>query len=632
MKGRNCTLDFLKLYFSLFIVLFHFYEPTHEHFESGMIAVDAFAIMSGLFFFQGVAKEGEPCEFEPYSYIRKRFKRFFPYVLVAYIFAFVVQYFHILSISNAQELEQVLLNGLSEISVIDIFMLAFGRWPLNAPAWTISLIFLVECIMYCCQWYSKRLFEGIILPISFIVACVIYARYDISAIGDNLFRIEVCRIWIDISLGLLCLQISNKIRKIQTNKLRRITITGVELFFHLGFLILACGKTQGYYWISIMILPVIISIAHSQTSYVEVLLEKIRITPHLAVLSLGIYLTHWTILKCYLNKYPMPYEMYIHKFEFMVMVFVVAIFYCLLIRLILKCKNELRLEIGTGESKKAVNKEERQEIIERKAGRVGYFDILNILAAICVVWIHFGNGFHGYSDTIEWRWCLFIQVICFWAVPVFFMLTGATLMGYPSKYSTKEFFRRRIKKTLIPYLLFGVVALFFYQSRGGVQINWEHPVLSFLDIFMNNRMESVYWFLPILFGIYVVMPALSVFARPENRKQLDYLVFTGVLTISVFPFLARVFQQFWGVSEYCWNDVFFLPMLGGYLIYPVLGYWAATHDFSRRERVFCYLAGLGGFTLRFFGLRFLCERDGIICTEKAATLDFSGVAAIFVTN
>lgn len=27
-----------------------------------------------------------------------------------------------------------------------------------------------------------------------------------------------------------------------------------------------------------------------------------------------------------------------------------------------------------------------------------------------------------------------------------------------------------------------------------------------------------------------------------------------------------------------------------------------------------------------------CGAHGVICTEKAATLDFSGVAAIFVTN
>lgn len=151
-----------------------------------------------------------------------------------------------------------------------------------------------------------------------------------------------------------------------------------------------------------------------------------------------------------------------------------------------------------------INKERDQGTMDHKSGQVVYFDILNSLAAICVVWIHFANGFHGYRDTVDWQWCLFIQVACFWAVPVFFMLSGATLMDYPKKYSTRDFFKKRIKKTLIPYLLFGCVALVFYQHHGGtVQINREHPIASLLDIFMNNRMEPIYWFLPILFGCYI---------------------------------------------------------------------------------------------------------------------------------
>lgn len=355
MKERKCTLDFLKFYLILLIVLFHFYEPTHEHFENGKVAVDAFAIISGLFFFEGVAKEGELCGSSPYPYICKRFKRFFPYVLAGYIFAFAVQYFHISPpthiISNVQELEQVLLNGLSEISVIDIFMLALGRWPLNGPAWTISLIFLVECTMYCCEWYSKRLFEGMILPISFVVASIVYTRYDISPTGDNLFRIEAYRIWMDISLGMLCLQVSHKIRRVKANQLGRTMITGLELIFHLGFLILACSKTQGYYWIGIMILPIIISIAHSQTSYLETWLKKIKITPYLAVLSLGIYLTHMSIFVWYSNKYPMPYEMYAHKFGFFAIVFAVAILYSILMKLILKCGNKSDSSTNIGKGK-----------------------------------------------------------------------------------------------------------------------------------------------------------------------------------------------------------------------------------------------------------------------------------------
>lgn len=232
----------------------------------------------------------------------------------------------------------MLINGLSEVSVLNISMLALGRWPLNGPTWTLSLIFLVECIMYCLEWYSKRLFEEVILPISFVLAGIVYMRYDVSATGDNLFRIEACRIWIDISLGLLCLNVSHHFQ-IAFGKKIRIKITIIEIICHLGFLFLACSKTSNYYWPDLMILSIMLSIVHSQASYLEVLLKKIRITPCLATLSLGIYLTHMSVYVCYRNKYPEPNEMYAHKLDFLVMVFAVAVSYNILMNLILKRRN-----------------------------------------------------------------------------------------------------------------------------------------------------------------------------------------------------------------------------------------------------------------------------------------------------
>lgn len=94
-------------------------------------------------------------------------------------------------------------------------------------------------------------------------------------------------------------------------------------------------------------------------------------------------------------------------------------------------------------------------VAARMPRRVAYFDVLNILATISVVWIHFGNEVHWYDGSKVWYWCLFIQVVCYWAVPVFFMLTGATLMNYQEKYSTKEFYLHRVKRSLLPYLVFG---------------------------------------------------------------------------------------------------------------------------------------------------------------------------------
>lgn len=77
-------------------------------------------------------------------------------------------------------------------------------------------------------------------------------------------------------------------------------------------------------------------------------------------------------------------------------------------------------------------------VAARMPRRVAYFDVLNILATISVVWIHFGNEVHWYDGSKVWYWCLFIQVVCYWAVPVFFMLTGATL----NELSGKVFYKR----------------------------------------------------------------------------------------------------------------------------------------------------------------------------------------------
>ena len=78
------------------------------------------------------------------------------------------------------------------------------------------------------------------------------------------------------------------------------------------------------------------------------------------------------------------------------------------------------------------------------AKEIAYFDILNVLATLSVVWIHFGNEVHWYDGSSAWKMCVPIQVLAYWAVPVFFMFTGATLMTYREKYDTKTFFRRRL--------------------------------------------------------------------------------------------------------------------------------------------------------------------------------------------
>ena len=170
-----------------------------------------------------------------------------------------------------------------------------------------------------------------------------------------------------------------------------------------------------------------------------------------------------------------------------------------------------------------------------------YFDVLNILGTLFVVWIHFGNEVHWYDGSRVWYWCLFIQVVSYWAVPVFFMLTGATLMDYQRKYDTGTYFKRRIRKTMIPYLFWGTIIAAVKITRQSIQIPCDKGIAQWLysisDLFIHNQMESIYWFFPAIFGIYLCIPALTVFTEEKNRRKLNYLVIEGILTIAVIPSL-----------------------------------------------------------------------------------------------
>ena len=52
--------------------------------------------------------------------------------------------------------------------------------------------------------------------------------------------------------------------------------------------------------------------------------------------------------------------------------------------------------------------------------RVLYFDILNIFACVCVIWLHCNSILYSYGQTPLCYVSLVVQVICHFAVPAFF--------------------------------------------------------------------------------------------------------------------------------------------------------------------------------------------------------------------
>lgn len=230
--------------------------------------------------------------------------------------------------------------------------------------------------------------------------------------------------------------------------------------------------------------------------------------------------------------------------------------------------------------------------------RVLYFDVLNILATLGVVYLHCNGLAHAFSNTLAWYQALAVEVFLFWPVPVFFMLTGATLMGYRGRYTTVDFFKKRALRTVIPFVVWtGLNAL---EKR----INpFEMGIREFINRCFGTSIENVYWFFIPLFAVYLAMPALSLLKN--HRKVLWYLAGSAFVLTSLLPPLFR----YVGLR---WNGGLNMPMVGGYLLFVILGYLLSTETWSRRNRVIIYLLGIFGAGLRYGMTVLLSLRDGTI--------------------
>lgn len=237
----------------------------------------------------------------------------------------------------------------------------------------------------------------------------------------------------------------------------------------------------------------------------------------------------------------------------------------------------------------------------RNQERILYYDMLNICACIAVIAIHHNGIAHTFSNSWTWKTALIAEVIFYWCVPVFLMLTGATLMPYRNKYNTKEFFRRRFVRTLIPFVAWSLILLFVKELLGK-SILETFSVQEIISAVLNYKIEGVYWFFPLLFSIYFLMPVLSLLSLDEYRNTLKYTIVIMLILQSTLPFLSALL----GIQ---WNSDFSLSW-NSCLVYVLLGYYLSTEEKLPLGKL--VLIGILGCIIRYVCIYKLSMRDGTI--------------------
>ena len=226
-----------------------------------------------------------------------------------------------------------------------------------------------------------------------------------------------------------------------------------------------------------------------------------------------------------------------------------------------------------------------------------YFDLLNIFACFAVVALHVNGAVHTFAKTRNWVSCMFIEALFYFAVPVFFMLTGATLMNYRKRYDTGAFFKKRIFKTFVPFIIWSIIGIcwsIFYTK--GMKISDINTPAKFISAVINCKGMGIYWFFPALFSVYLTIPLFSLVdedKRIGKKGIFTYLILVYIVLNVLLPFVCRLT----GIQ---WNSALNAVSCGGYVVWFLIGYLLANTDINKKFRTLIYILGFMGFFMYFY--------------------------------
>ena len=217
---------------------------------------------------------------------------------------------------------------------------------------------------------------------------------------------------------------------------------------------------------------------------------------------------------------------------------------------------------------------------ENKGQRKIYLDILNIIAIIAVVALHCNGIVWHYSNDTAWKTSLIVEVFCYWAVPVFLMITGANLLVYYKKYDLKTYFKKRMSKILIGFLFASILTISYRLITNSIDIN----MLSFeniLETIMYHKYEGIYYYIFVIIGVYFTIPLIAPLSEEKNKKILNYAIIIIMIMNVLIPSLVQIF-------DFAYNHDL-LVQVGGYIIYILLGYELSVCDLSKNKRMILYI-------------------------------------------
>ena len=172
--------------------------------------------------------------------------------------------------------------------------------------------------------------------------------------------------------------------------------------------------------------------------------------------------------------------------------------------------------------------------------RILFFDFVKGVAILAVIVIHIVFFLKAFEDKFSLsflKWLEHINRLARFAIPVFFISSGALLTLKDLKINTlKKFYLAKFQRIVIPYIFFSSFATCLYSPGG------NYFLKAIRDIFTGGALVT-FWFMPVLFQLYFSFPVFWYLFVVKRVKPHIILLFSFLSSLG-FYFLSTEFTEF----------------------------------------------------------------------------------------
>lgn len=259
--------------------------------------------------------------------------------------------------------------------------------------------------------------------------------------------------------------------------------------------------------------------------------------------------------------------------------------------------------------------------------RIIYFDILKAIAILLVIVIHVISEYWDSLDVNKPTFIVlsFIDSLCRFSVPIYFMVSGAIFLNEEKKVTIKDVLKKYIPRILLLFFFWNLVYSFLNIIVNDGTLNFKLIKNIILGTLFGDGIFHLY-FLPIIIGFYLCLPVLKNITNTNNRNVLKYLI----IVLFLFFGFERILDYLFNIS------IYYTIVFGGYLIYFILGYYLSTFTINKKNTKTIYTLGIVGFLITFICTVLFSKINGITDVffkyDTFNVIMYSSAVFLFIKN